>query len=311
MPIEAPLVSIIIPTYNRAHLITEALDSIMAQTYQNWECIIVDDGSTDDTLQILEQYSLKNTRFIYLSRPDHKAKGANACRNFGFEKSNGKYIQWFDSDDMMHPQKLQMKIGFALSQNADIIVTGHTTEGQIILSDDPTLEVFESSNFYIDYILGKKPVITNDVMVKRAVIGAHRFDENLHKAQEYEFFTRLFQQKLRYCFVDLPLTYYRQTQDSISKSNSKGNTLQVESLIYLSKIMSKRHSENPLILARAERLGRKMYKSLIKRKDLKIVVNHYQFFRKVHHKSNAIFPCYLIYNLITGRGFDIIKPKLK
>jgi len=306
-----PLVSIIIPTYNRAHIIDETLESIAGQTYQDWECIVVDDGSTDTTKDVITIYTNKDARFKFFSRPAHKPKGANACRNYGYEKSKGTYIQWFDSDDIMRPEKLQIKINHAIANTTDIIVDTHTTVENLVLKENPKIEVFESANFYIDYILGKKSVITNDVMVKRAVIGSHRFDENLHKAQEYEFFTRLFEQKLRYCFVDLPLTYYRQTQDSISKSNSKGKPLQVESLIYLSKIMRKRHCENPLLLARAERLGRKMYKSLIKRKDLKTVVNHYQFFRKVHHKSSAIFPCFLLYNFITGRGFDIIKPKMK
>lgn len=309
MPTDTPLVSIIIPTYNRAHLIGETLDSILAQTYQNWECIVVDDGSTDNTNTIVAEYSKKDSRFQYFSRPTDKPRGANACRNYGFEKSKGDYIQWFDSDDLMHTEKLQIKKGYALAQNAAIVVDTHTKEDRIFLNDTPRVEVFESADFYVDFILGKKPVITNDVMVRRSVIGKLRYDENLHKAQEYEFFTRLFEQELKYCFVDLPLTTYREGHDSISKNTSKGNSAQVESLIYLSKLIIKRHKNEPKIVAKAERQGRKTYKNLAERRNLKMILKHFNFFRKVHHKSATLFALFMVYNIITGRGFDQIKLK--
>ena len=77
------LVSIIIPTYNREHLIGETLNSIIAQTHTNWECIVVDDGSTDNTEEVLKNYKEKDKRFIFLKRPDNLPKGANTCRNIG------------------------------------------------------------------------------------------------------------------------------------------------------------------------------------------------------------------------------------
>ena len=80
-----PLVSIIIPTYNRAHFIGETLESVLAQTYHNWECIVIDDGSTDYTDELMEFYCEKDSRIQYYHRPSHKPKGANACRNYGFE----------------------------------------------------------------------------------------------------------------------------------------------------------------------------------------------------------------------------------
>ncbi|WP_417370989.1 glycosyltransferase family 2 protein [Gelidibacter japonicus] len=306
-----PLVSIIIPTFNRAHLIGETLDSVLAQTYQNWECIVVDDGSADGTNVMLAEYCEKDERIQYFKRPVDKPKGANACRNFGYENSKGEYIQWFDSDDLMHPDKLKIKIKHALAEAADIIVDTHTIEKTITLGENPNIEVFESEDFYVDYILGKKPVITNDVMVRQSVVGSLRFDENLHKAQEYEFFTRLFAQHLKYCFVDLPLTYYKKSIDSISKNTSRCNPLQVESLIYLSKLIKNRHIDNPDIVARAERQGRKTYKNLVKRGNYKMVLKHFDFFREVHHKSALLFGGYVLYNGLTGRGFDSMKPVYK
>ncbi|WP_432409980.1 glycosyltransferase family 2 protein [Rasiella sp. SM2506] len=304
-----PLVSIIIPTFNRAHLIGETLDSILAQIYQNWECVVVDDGSTDATFRILEQYSLKDNRFKFISRPVNKPKGANACRNYGYEKSKGDYIQWFDSDDTMHPEKIKIKIDYALAEKADIVVDSHTMEAQIILHENPKVEVFESAEFYVDYILGKKPVITNDVMVRRSVIGSHRFDENLHKAQEYEFFTRLFEQKLKYCFVDQKLSFYRQSVDSISKGSYAGKKSKAESLIYLSKLHIKKFSDHEGIIAKSERQGRKTYKDLMLNNYLDVILKNFNFFRRCHHKSIIVFSAFICYNLITKSGFDVIKPK--
>ena len=80
-----PLISIIIPTYNRASMLGKTLDSILAQTYTFWECIIVDDGSTDDTIEVVKSYTEKDTRLHFYTRPNNMLKRANACRNYGFE----------------------------------------------------------------------------------------------------------------------------------------------------------------------------------------------------------------------------------
>jgi len=117
-----PLVSIIIPTYNRAHLIRETLDSVLAQTYSNWECIIIDDGSTDETNSLLTKYCAKDSRFQYQHRPNNRPKGANACRNYGFELSKGEYINWFDSDDLMMINKLELQVENILKNNCDFVI---------------------------------------------------------------------------------------------------------------------------------------------------------------------------------------------
>ncbi|EPR74699.1 glycosyl transferase [Winogradskyella psychrotolerans RS-3] len=106
----SPLISIIIPTYNRRSLIGETLDSILAQIYQNWECIVVDDGSTDGTEELVKAYCDKDHRFQYHQRPSTHLPGGNGSRNYGFEISNGEYINWFDSDDIMCDDKLQLQM---------------------------------------------------------------------------------------------------------------------------------------------------------------------------------------------------------
>lgn len=104
------LVSIIIPVYNRAHLIPETLSSVLNQTYSNWECIIVDDGSSDDIETAIHQFISKETRFRFYSRPSNKRKGANSCRNFGVENSKGDFFLFLDSDDLLKRECLEKRL---------------------------------------------------------------------------------------------------------------------------------------------------------------------------------------------------------
>ena len=92
------MISIIIPIFNRQHLIEETLNSIKAQTYTNWECIIVDDGSTDDTYNVTSNLIKGDNRFQLYNRPLDFAKGPSSCRNYAITKMTGNYIQFFDSD---------------------------------------------------------------------------------------------------------------------------------------------------------------------------------------------------------------------
>jgi len=119
----APLVSIIIPVYNRETLVTETLDSILNQSYQNWECIIIDDRSTDNTTAILEKYKLIDDRFSFFERPINKKKGANTCRNYGLELSKGDFIIFFDSDDLMKNNHIEIKINAITKNEYDYVIT--------------------------------------------------------------------------------------------------------------------------------------------------------------------------------------------
>jgi glycosyltransferase involved in cell wall biosynthesis len=110
------LVSIVIPNYNRANLIGETLDSIIQQTYEDWECIIVDDRSTDGSIEIIKNYSNKDSRFLLIERPQEYSKGANACRNIGKSLAHGKYIIFFDSDDIMLPNHIEEKVRLICSK---------------------------------------------------------------------------------------------------------------------------------------------------------------------------------------------------
>lgn len=118
-----PLISIIIPTYNRADLLPETLDSVLRQTYQNWECIIVDDGSTDNTIEIANKFVHKDKRIRFYERPCERKPGGNGARNFGFLKSSGEYVKWLDSDDLIAENLLKNEAELILNKNSDLIVS--------------------------------------------------------------------------------------------------------------------------------------------------------------------------------------------
>jgi glycosyltransferase involved in cell wall biosynthesis len=101
---ENPLVSIIVPCFNQGHYIKETINSIINQTYQNWECIIVNDGSTDNTEEVIKSLILNDDRFKYISIPN---SGVCVARNTAVRNSKGDYLYPLDSDNYIHPQCIE------------------------------------------------------------------------------------------------------------------------------------------------------------------------------------------------------------
>lgn len=222
-----PLVSIIIPTYNRADLIGNTLDSILAQTYTNWECIVVDDGSTDDTEIVVMDYVKSDARFQYHKRPETKIKGANACRNFGFEISKGELVNWFDSDDLMLDVALQSKLD-AFDDSIDFVIGNSLNfdeEGTISRPYQLNYNIPITAENFINQTIGW---ITNDVLVKREVVKIS-FNEQLKSGQEYNFFSRLLFITNRGKYLKKDVSKRRIHSDSIQVklSSSKQKTIQL------------------------------------------------------------------------------------
>jgi glycosyltransferase involved in cell wall biosynthesis len=222
-----PLVSIIIPTYNRADLIGNTLDSILAQTYTNWECIVVDDCSTDDTEIVVMDYVKSDARFQYHKRPETKIKGANACRNFGFEISKGELVNWFDSDDLMLDVALQSKLD-AFDDSIDFVIGNSLNfdeEGTISRPYELNYNIPITAENFINQTIGW---ITNDVLVKREVVKIS-FNEQLKSGQEYNFFSRLLFITNRGKYLKKDVSKRRIHSDSIQVklSSSKQKTIQL------------------------------------------------------------------------------------
>ena len=112
------LVSIILPTFNRAHFLPRALDSVLAQTYVDWECVIVDDGSSDDTRAVVEGYA--EPRFSYSFQEN---AGVSGARNAGIGRSRGAVLALLDSDDEWLPRKLETQLGYMLENGFEVCQT--------------------------------------------------------------------------------------------------------------------------------------------------------------------------------------------
>lgn len=217
-----PLVSIIIPTYNRAHLIGETLDSVLAQTYENWECIIVDDGSTDNSAEVIGDYVKRDGRFQYHKRPEDRAKGGNAARNYGFEVSKGEYVNWFDSDDIMLTEFLKTKVELFTPSLNFVITSGFNVDSD--LSNLEKIELYQPEILFKDYVLWKLKILTPSVLIKRSVLvtQVHLFSEKITRGQEAEFFSRLFFKitAQEFIIVNIPLFLYRQHNETKTKQNN-------------------------------------------------------------------------------------------
>ena len=187
-----PLVSIIIPIYNRANLIKETLDTIHKQSYSNWECIIVDDGSTDKTFSILSSYVTKDSRFKCYKRPLKALKGGNAARNFGLEMSSGQLINWFDSDDLMEKSFIEDKVQLLMNKDVDFVVSrceNFYKDGQV---KPFFIGANKTAKLNVDNFIQRKVFwVTGDLMVKRKQLGSITFDPVIRSGQEFNFFIKL------------------------------------------------------------------------------------------------------------------------
>ena len=215
------LISIIIPTYNRAHLIGETLDSIRSQTYSNWECIVVDDGSTDTTAEVMREYVKKDSRFQYHQRPENKLKGPNSCRNYGFELSKGEYIKWFDSDDVMLPTLLEKQI-LPFVDNVEMSVcklSYFDFEKKISMREN----IIYSKNLIEDYLIGKVTFYTFTPMWQRIFLEKQNqlFDESLTNLDDWDFNLRMLYQKPNITYNNEVLILYRVHADSLSQEINK------------------------------------------------------------------------------------------
>ncbi|MEL1252653.1 glycosyltransferase family A protein [Flavobacterium sp. DGU38] len=225
----ALLISIIIPTFNRAHLITETLDSILVQTYENWECIVVDDGSTDNTADVLADYIKKDNRFQYYDRPKERIKGPNSCRNYGFELSKGDYVKWFDSDDMMMSDLLEKHIS-SFEKNIDVSVC-KLTYYDFGLGISLKENTIYSKSLIEDYFTGKITFYVSGPMWKRSFLKkqANLFDESITNLDDWDFNLRMLYQKPVIEYIDESLIQYRIHENSLSSEIGKLNYSEIRS----------------------------------------------------------------------------------
>lgn len=220
-----PLVSIIIPTYNREHLIGETLNSVISQTYTNWECIVVDDDSNDNTKEVMQSYSNNDERIKFYNRPDYKQKGASSCRNYGLERSNGDYIQFLDSDDIISREKLENQVKLLEEDSHNSLATCKWGRFKSDLKDGEIYHNFKSYNDFIEPLelldaLGKSlgffPL--HAYLIRRSLIKKSGYwNEYLAMNDDAEFMIRVIINSDKICFASNCIAFYRLPQnDNVS-----------------------------------------------------------------------------------------------
>lgn len=224
-----PLISIIIPTYNRAHLISETLDSIIAQTYENWECIIVDDGSDDNTSNVVGQYVSKDSRFHFHIRPNKKPKGPSSCRNYGFQLSKGDYINWFDDDDIMMTNAIEKRLSF-FDPNIDVVICKlqHFDFDRNVILGETNIN---SENIINDYLIGVLLYFVSGPIWKRGFLLNQKtlFDENLSNLDDWDFNLRMLYTNPNTILINDVLIKYRVHNNSLSQKIIQLNFEEIKS----------------------------------------------------------------------------------
>lgn len=277
------LVSIIIPTYNRAHLIGETLDSVIAQTFQNWECIVVDDGSTDYIDELLEFYCERDPRIQHHYRPEHRAKGANACRNFGFEISKGIYIQWLDSDDILDKEKISTQIKILNSEDEMIIATckfgyfNSVDTNPSVRENVKTYQNFYSGEDLLLYFGRYKEYLPLHVYLtsKEIINQGGPWNEKLDINQDGEFFSRVLLKAKGIKFCEAKV-FYR--VGNIGTTSTFNNSLKAQKAIDSWKIIQENiGKKDHLYIKHAKQI---LYKKLHK-KYPDVIRDNFEFFKKI------------------------------
>lgn len=193
------LVSVIIPCYNYGWSLPETLDSLIAQTYTNWECIVVDDGSSDNSKEVVQAYASKDARFKYVYQVN---KGMSAARNHGARLCKGEYIQFLDADDLLVPTKFSAQVELLESNPELDLVYGDVRYfrhgfSQVLsrshdMRDTPWMAQAQGKGSSLVNLLVKKNIMVMCAPLLRAKLldRVGGFAEGLRYMEDWEFWVR-------------------------------------------------------------------------------------------------------------------------
>jgi len=212
-------ISVIIPTYNREKLIRNSIKSVLNQTYQNLEIIVVDDGSIDKTKNVVDNFKDKRIKYIKLKNNT----GGSIARNVGIKNAKGNYISFQDSDDIMYPEKLKIQfeniinkkteLDFCkikvISKNSYYIYPNNIQEKSII-NNNIINELITTGNF----------ISTQAILVEKKIINKYLFDPIMPRYQDFDLILRMIP-KVRVSYTNKTLVESHKHNDSISNSQIK------------------------------------------------------------------------------------------
>jgi glycosyltransferase involved in cell wall biosynthesis len=220
-------------TYNRAHFILETIISIQNQTYSNWECLIIDDGGTDNTLEVINPILNKDSRFKFSKRPINYKKGLPGSRNYGLDIAKGDFIIFFDDDDIVHPQNLELcvnelkqkKFSFCRYERAVFFNDFHYS-----FDYSKIYSSFEISINDVEKLLNHElPFNSCAVMWKRGCFDQNRFVEHLMYAEEWELYSRILSSGFRGVSIKKCLFFGRKHPNSNTGEFYRNDPIRIKS----------------------------------------------------------------------------------
>jgi glycosyltransferase involved in cell wall biosynthesis len=214
-----PLISVIVPCYNHGEFLNETLQSVYGQVYTQWECLIIDDGSSDNTEEVALAWQEKDQRFKYFYK---KNEGLSSARNKGLDEARGDYIQFLDADDLIDRYKFNDSI--KRGNGADAIMSGFkmfTTDNRE-LANPPF--VLDDNHFNFESIL----LGWDDQFVfpphcgifKTSLFDKLRFNESLSAKEDWVMWLQIYRQGIKSVFLAKPYALYRLSTNSMSRNKS-------------------------------------------------------------------------------------------
>ena len=248
-------VSIIMATYNRAHLIIETLESIRNQSYLHWECLIIDDGGMDNTLETITAFLNEDGRFRFFKRKENYVKGLPGCRNYGLDLAKGDYVIFFDDDDIVHPQNLELCIQGIKSGNYQFChYKKQSFSDNVPVIEKQTLVIKKrlSDESMTDFVTQKQGIASCTVLWNIDCFDKIRFNENLLYAEEWECYCRIFLKGYEGVMLNNVVYYNRKHLHSNTGEFWSGNKSRVEAkkqaVLLVAKNLTDANSITPKIL---------------------------------------------------------------
>jgi glycosyltransferase involved in cell wall biosynthesis len=212
-----PLVSVILPTYNRAHIIIKSVQSVLTQTYHNFEVIVIDDGSTDNTKEIIMNIACKDSRLKYFRNDENK--GPSVTRNVGINLARGELIAFADDDDEWFSDKLEKQVNLLQTLPEDFAVV-YSGFYKVIGTEKiyiPPKNIYPKEGSILNSLLKGNFVGTPSILVRKsALLDIGLFDEKLLMFEDWELVIRL-SKKYQFKLIDEPLFISYDSPNSVNK----------------------------------------------------------------------------------------------
>ena len=214
---EKTLVDVILPNYNKAEFLEEAINSVITQTYKNWHLYIIDDNSSDNSEKIIDKFSnLKNVTIIKLQ----KNKGPSFCRNYAMRISKSKYISFIDSDDSWLSDKLEKQIYFMEKHNLSFTYTDYTPFFENFGKKKIKKRTFLKDHFNYRTFIRNSSINTTTMIIARSILGSYRF-RKIKLLEDYLFKCKLLKGNNIAKKLDENLAFYRISNKSRSSQRLK------------------------------------------------------------------------------------------